>query len=227
MSPKPSLPGRSWVEGQAVTLYKFMEPQWADALVAGSSVRIGTLEDFRKSEMHQAGKTDPDEGTIKVKGRNSRLDIDIRNPLGKQLQKYGHNWTNSYIEDDGPVQMEVQIHNAYILSMARRSDPEVGLGIDPKYTCCVEIKDPLKMAQEITKSMQAKRVPLVNLSFRSVIYKERTIDETGELDASVFIKGPQFKLDEEYRYAWYAKTYEKHVIVPFDPRECGLSIVRR
>ena len=40
-------------------LYRFMERQWAEALVAKGSVRIGTLQDFRSIEAHDGGHRGP------------------------------------------------------------------------------------------------------------------------------------------------------------------------
>ena len=47
------------------SLYRYSEKKWNDALIERGSVRIGTLQDFRKAE-HKPGISDPFEGKKKV-----------------------------------------------------------------------------------------------------------------------------------------------------------------
>lgn len=47
------------------SLYRYAEKKWNDALVERGSVRIGTLQNFRKAE-HKPGISDPFEGTKEV-----------------------------------------------------------------------------------------------------------------------------------------------------------------
>lgn len=44
-------------------LFKYLEPQWADAMIDRGSIRIGTLADYRRDELHGAERGDAGEGT--------------------------------------------------------------------------------------------------------------------------------------------------------------------
>jgi hypothetical protein len=186
-----------------ISAFKFMPSKYANDFVSGRSIRIGTLSDFRKTEVHQLNKGDPLEGLLKIKGPGGwESDLPDNRALLLALRRRGLIVERSHLTGiEADVMLQEREH--YVFCAARSFDANVASDLDLSYDCCIQIFDMISFAEAVRDALQealSENFLPVTLGF--VSYEPRIILPSADrIDTGVFYKEPRFLSQNEIRVA--------------------------
>ena len=126
-------------------LFKYLKPKWADTMVRDGSVRIGTLDDYRKLD-EDAERGDSGEGTRTLHSDEQPRVYNKTEELPPILRgiECGHRGLST----NGPnaIVIENKIQNLYVYCMTEAFDVEVMNGFGG---ACIRIKDPASFLESL------------------------------------------------------------------------------
>lgn len=202
-----------------------MERKWAEELVLGRSVRIGSLQYYRDVERHSPGKGDENENSTALKPSTDVFTYHSDRGIGQQLARHGLSIDNIAF-DNGSTHIRIQGQNAYVFCMSKTNSRSVAQNIDNGYDSCVLVGSPSKFAQALTNALRKNGIAVKEPTCGHITYRSRTIDENGTIENSPFLKDLKFEVDQEFRFVWFAQTYETFVdLKDFDIRGCNLLLL--
>lgn len=107
-------------------LYKYLEPEWIDALTTTGGIRIGTLFDFRRKE-HGEVRADPHEGMqlVQTDGEARTYTYDELPPFLQNLYPAGgrgRDTVRMQFAQGAVVRSEASAPDVYVYCMATRFD---------------------------------------------------------------------------------------------------------
>lgn len=187
-------------------LYKFTESKFETDFITGKSIRIGTLSEYRKTEIYGGKTLDDMEGTVTfnteskdwvagAEGGQKFLD-DIKAQTGVQIDP-GLRITA------GEAAIAIVCPEYYILSLTSTSSKEVAASLNPNYDCCIEIGNVVGFIRGLHVAMRhALKLSVLDLIAGFVEIKPRAqILPDYMLNPHPMIKGPGFGNLAEYRLA--------------------------
>jgi hypothetical protein len=202
-------------------LYKFISKNYVDDFVHGQSIRIGTLDDFRKQEKHQIGIGDALEASSIAHGHDIFID-DHRDPKNAEL--IANLERSRAVQIRGPNQVTLRIGtlsltnvvpNLWIFSCSWLSgEKEVGTLLSKfGYECAVEIlsvdnfSDHIVNRSKIIGDGNSFGSMLLKGFHNKVEYRNIEYDvKTDFLQASPFVKEKSFEEQREYRLVFQPKS---------------------
>ena len=204
--------------------FKFMERKWAEKFVTGESIMLGTLEDYRSTEIHGLKKGDRMEGNVGFADLDP-FAIDKTPNIREQIKARGITLEGNYLGDN-TYQYFQKGPNDYVLCLTTEPDPKMLPELDPKYDALVRIGNVKLLMERLTASMEMEGIEIVICGLGPITYRSRTVGRDGKLDTGPFYKDPIFSGQREYRLAWRPKS-SKFKPRPFkiDPSDCGLELL--
>jgi hypothetical protein len=209
MKPRDKLKYNVVVDGKTVDfpdkLYKFLAPEHARALIERGSTRIGTLHEYRRQERHGHQVLDVGEGTL----RHTERIITAR---GDQITPY----TRALFNTDSPlcglqngnVAVSVEVPDLYLYCLSLSQSWEAK--IDPSYTVCVEIFEPIAFMLGVLQILQRKHLVTRRSGFGAVVYAGRNhmTSTFGDVQAGgvpapiPLLKPFEYRDQKEYRFVF-------------------------
>lgn len=186
-------------------VFKHIPLQYADGFLDGTSVRIGTLYDFRNFEEHSPGVFDPQEGIATTEfleteslRTEERLDInEVVNPLmGLPI--------NTRV-DFNHINLVLAYSDCYIFSTSLSDEPEIVSSVintDLKeLSVIIEIQDIFDYAQHIARRLFKLGLSTGQYWCEPVVYKSLSREYTlhGIQKPDPFVKDIRFAKQEEWR----------------------------
>lgn len=182
------------------TLYKHISSKFALPFLDGSSVRIGTLGDFRRQEIHSAGIGDSLDASFQ---RNLDTPYPINIEPGSENAKI---FADTHLIELGPngrienftssnTKIVERAPDCYILCVAASKNANLG------YDNVITIMDIDGFARALTQSLYDYGLGTGDYAHGMVTYSENEGDffNTSAGQAHAFLKGPEFQHQEEYR----------------------------
>ena len=193
-------------------MYKYMEKQYADGLIAKGSIRVGTLHDFRSSE-HKKGIADLYEGRKAIHHPIKKHVITAKSlaaggdPLTRMLHQTGavRMSGNARIELEGvPFTANLNQPDLYILCVSSAKSQQAMSQFGAADTC-IEIVELDKFFHYLSQAIAAKVGGQIQYQgCQKVVYRERSEAWNGS-DLGVpphLIKDPTFAPQDEIRAIW-------------------------
>jgi hypothetical protein len=209
-------------------IYKFMSSRFSDDFLSGRSVRLGTLGEFRNTELHRLNKGDPNEGAFNIKGDKPwTMSPTKHSAMHRALFNVGLRGTGNQFRNNG-IDIRIVEPDCNVFCTARSFSEAIAQDLDDEYDICVEIKNTEAFIQAlgdgIHKSYSSS--PGV-LAFDPVRYDARTLPPTASsFDRSVFLKDTKFQKQDEFRivYCPEGKAVEPKIFA-FDASKCAMKKV--
>ena len=208
--------------------YKFTHKKFAELLIRGECVKIGSLSYYRSTESHNIGKVDPDENKVNVATKKINISFHPPPVMLSQLAKIGVKISPfSKITPHKEVIIKLSGRDAYIFCTSLTDSYAAAHRIDPTYDACVQIGNVRQFAINVTQGIRDLGVMVGNTESNPIQYRDRKVDIEDEWVFSPFLKGTQFAEDKEYRFVWSADMdkLEPSLLVRFDPLNCDLKMV--
>jgi hypothetical protein len=185
--------------GGATVLFKHMRAQHAALLVNMGVIRIGTLADFRKSEVHGNQIGDDAEGvrideypadlsfTAEDQPEWSKQSFKLKPGARLRIQSYG-------------IRHKITSQDQWILSFSETSAPSVGKEICTDYDACVEIVDIASFLRGVSFALGGQNKYEGIYKCR---YERRSQDgDTRKPVHPALLKDPTYQYQQEVRAIW-------------------------
>ncbi|MCK1789664.1 hypothetical protein [Pseudomonas violetae] len=202
------------------SLYRYSEKKWSNALIERGSIRVGTLQDFRKTE-HKPGISDPFEGTKRLLHEIDDWDLDdeVNGSPSYHAKATELMGMFSIGPNTGGIRFTgcsservVEVPNCFIYCTSHRLHKDVMSQFEGADSC-VEIYRLQNFYECLTAAIN-KRVPVRWGGLRDVRYASRTEicngNDFGE--TPTWLKGEDFAGQYEARAVW-------HPMNPHEPLE--------
>tara|TARA_R110002020_G_scaffold198564_2_gene399722 strand:- start:2430 stop:3098 length:669 start_codon:yes stop_codon:yes gene_type:complete len=212
--------------GMPAVIYKFMPGRFAEAFLHGQSVRVGTLNEFRRTELHGLNKGDSMEGIVEVKGVDSKGTDDpefagVRHRLNRDGNRFR---IGSITGFDTAVSFEEANINIFCASTA--FDAKIAADLDPGYDRCIRIGNVQGFIAALLEGFCRASLCPGECWSAAVRYLDKRVDGRDPIPDGRFCKGSEFSLQAEFRIALATKSASevKPMIFPFDAGGCDMSV---
>lgn len=200
-------------------LYKYMQKEHSESFFDTGKIRIGTLFDFRKTDVHNSVIGDENEGfqekVMQTSGsfKFEEADTDqssflsnffVRKPgsVGELTGVLEGNWSLVHRKSEPDY---------YVYCTSTSFNPRVMIE-DFKYNSCIEIVKADLFINELFKAMKKHAKTGV---YGNVSYSRKQLDFRDELKfPSVMIKDSKYYYQQEHRIAWLPKINSTNSIEP-------------
>jgi hypothetical protein len=180
--------------------FKYLESKWLDGMLKRGSLKIGTLNEYRKSEAAEIGDENEGKGT-----GYSNVFQGIYSSSSEMPGLIGHaiklfDSTDITLKDVG-VSSEMEFPDTYIYSLTKTPSKKVMEHFG--YDACVEILDMGKFAGEMAIQLfNEGRIKRKNSLLHECFYiNERTFEIKNQKDylKLCWLKDPKFAHQDEFR----------------------------
>lgn len=186
-------------------VYKYLSSQFVDSFVNGSSIRIGTLNDFRDIEKHQYGISDSMEGSASTYFADTEhVSGQGREKLQKDLNPL-FGFPEKTVIDLNHIEVVVSHTDCYIFSTSLDSGDLTGKSItidDPdEYNSVVEINNMFRLAELLVGRLFELGLCTGQYWCKPVVYRKmkRQYDKDGFHMPDPFLKDNEFENQREFR----------------------------
>ncbi len=195
------LSGR-WLGGR-MEVYKFLKSRWADEMVSKGSVKIGTSSEYRVDDGKVGGQYDPRDSTYWFQPGDVTVLMTDGSGLARRLApgvKIREGGIPITFTKDSVINFSTL---AMIYSCSCNFSDELAATMAAKFSAdaCVKIIDAEAFGTIVSQMGPPNGR---HFSARPVTYKPHemmTIDEVGD-GGEVFVKRPEFKWQDEFRFVW-------------------------
>lgn len=208
-------------------LYKFTERRFAEEMLLGRSIRVGTIYEFRNQEEHELQKGDPHEGTTFIGEGPFTIGSATTPGLYRFLKRRGLNIENSSIGPTfGQPAIEIGGPDGNIVCLSLATDEETRKSLDPKYDACVEIGSPATFINNLSCAVYRRLGPMT-CGGRAVDYRSRTASHMDEhFPDGWCTKETAFAVQREFRLLFDHKVRPiQPFIIGFDPAGCSMRLI--
>lgn len=181
-------------------LFKYIESKYLDGFIRHGTLRMGTLYDFRKTEVYNSAIGDAEEGISSQSHYFShRFTLqnstnDLRN-WANQIVKTPEN-SNDFAFEGFTLRLENNSPDYYIFCTSMEFDRNV-MENDFKCDCCIEILEPYIFIQKIKKAVRDKAKYVAN---KKVVYENKHLAYNQQLNQHPAItKDPRYMNQCEHR----------------------------
>lgn len=197
---------RTMAKTEEQNLYKFLSSQYADALVSHGKIRIGTLYDFRRAEVHGEERGDELEGirVIENDGQPLRLQGNSSLPRAVRPAVDLGDWGVLDIKPGARVRFEIGFPDRYVYCTSKTSHSEVGGRFG---SAVIEIHDAARFFGVITSALATFDgngvVGVTSFRLAACRYAEREESWPGALHTDPELqKPPRYAHQQEVRGIW-------------------------
>ena len=187
-----------------MTLYKFMERQYAGSLLASGSIRIGTIFDFRDSR-YEDGIRDEDEGKRHLYTYVAEKKVTSDSDPWLEKHRFigvGNMASVTLVNCAFSTAVECPDHHVLCLSLSPTANVDVN---SLSYEACLEICYPRSFFRAISREMKLQFGATYVGRF-DVRYGNRV--STQAVDDGQFaglLKDPKYSYQREHRALWRAR----------------------
>lgn len=221
--------GSSMSSNTPKELFKFMSAQYAEDLILGKSIKVGTLYDFRDSEKHGRLKADPSEGKVTLMGEPfapTRLDTRSMTPALRSALG-GVTFTDCEVSVPFGRAISLSTGDCNVLCLSTEFDPKIAESLDDSYDCCVRIGSPERFIHQVADGLGRRLGVEFQYYMGLVKYVPREIPlDSPEIFNSPFHKGENFAVQKEFRAAFLTQAPTDQFF-SFDALGCDMSICWR
>ena len=210
-------------------IYKFMPKRFRCSFLDGTSIRVGTLFDFRKQEHHGGGKVDPLEGIIGVNaGPTGKVTEDMSYDLKAGLMNSGVDISGLSFRNNN-VDVAFSSEDYFVFCASLELQQAVAEGLDPDYDCCIAIRGLREFGQKVSRGLMDRypNIEQVRNVGGLVEYEERLFSPSNFAGmASPFLKETRFAYQKEYRICFAVGAGDlAPTNIAIDPEGCGFKPV--
>jgi hypothetical protein len=182
-------------------LYKAMERRYAQSLVEHGRIRIGTLNDYKRTEHLHEAISDNSEGkkTIRVGLYSSDHPEDHSTHIEKLIGKKFKGFKGVYVTDSNFTEYAP---DCPVFCFAESVD---GLRkhVDPQYDCLITFERVKEFSRIVCIALCALGLPIKRVICAPCVYRPRTMDSYGDKNEHpAFIKDPKYSGQREVRLMW-------------------------
>lgn len=191
----------------ARTLYKFLRPEHAEAMVRSGAVRIGTLFEFRAME-HDRERGDRDEGRLALHSDAGRRVYNSTAELPPALQGMSCGPGGFETIGENGVVLEFNGVDMLIYCMSEVCDPTA---LREWGGACVCIADPNRFLKALDSAVRSSALDcglrLGSIQVGSCSYIDRRHNWHGQLPPQWLLKPERYGHQKEVRAAWIVEGH--------------------